>query len=603
MRDFPCYKLKKNHMSGIPQKSLFLDVETYQKQEGKDIHHFLRLAWTCRLNYYHDKHEFHEDWCYWTKSSELWKYVESLVYAKKALWVFGHNVYFDMQSSGFFKFMTRAKWLKRFSYDKGLTYILAITKDKKRINCVSTTNYFPTSLAKLGKVLGIEKGEVDFDNTSESELSKYCKIDVRIIVEAMKSFWRFIYENDMGKFRYSKAAQAMGAFRHRFMQDNIYIHREVDVSEFERKAYHGGRTECFQIGNIDGGPFVSLDINSMYPFVMKNFAYPTKLIDELENPDLSLLPNILDNYNVVCEAIVNTPVPAYAIKHNNRTVFPIGEFMVNLCSTGTRYALEAGHLKDIRLMYVYEKAHIFTSYINHFYAIKEELSRKGETFWIVIVKHFLNNLYGKWAQKRPINELRDEIDFEGYSREEIFDCETGATETITKCMNTIEINFGEETAPSSFVAIAAHITENSRFYLWGIMERLGLENLYYCDTDSVIIKENSVHKLNDILDNYELGKLEVQYKTNKLIIHACKHYETDTAIKLKGIPKRATLNEKGEYVYTYFPGQSTHLRKGYQDYYVSTEMRKRLKKEYTKGIVHPSGRVTPFVFSNGKILH
>jgi len=61
------------------------------------------------------------------------------------------------------------------------------------------------------------------------------------------------------------------------MKEKIYIHDQVTTSEFEREAYFGGRVECFRLGNFTDEFFYNIDVNSMFPSVMKENLYPVKL--------------------------------------------------------------------------------------------------------------------------------------------------------------------------------------------------------------------------------------------------------------------------------------------------------------------------------------
>ncbi|GAH84904.1 unnamed protein product, partial [marine sediment metagenome] len=195
----------------------------------------------------------------------------------------GHNVFFDMQASGFYQHFTQRGWQLKFYYDKGLTYILKCRKGKSTITVISSTNWFDFSLARLGAALGYPKSDIDFKVATSEELKAYCKVDVEILVKALNVYIDFILLHDLGRFSLTKASQAFTAYRHRFMPRQILIHSEQEVINLEREAYIGGRCECFQIGKISGGPFVTLDVNSMYPYVMKEQKYPWKLAGYYEN--------------------------------------------------------------------------------------------------------------------------------------------------------------------------------------------------------------------------------------------------------------------------------------------------------------------------------
>ncbi len=64
----------------------------------------------------------------------------------------------------------------------------------------------------------------------------------------------------------------------------------IDMERFDliaNEIYHGGRTEVYKrFTEIDA---VSLDINSLYPHVMKKYKYSIKFHKEIKNPSFNLL--------------------------------------------------------------------------------------------------------------------------------------------------------------------------------------------------------------------------------------------------------------------------------------------------------------------------
>jgi len=174
------------------------------------------------------------DWKFWDKTYEMNKYMEGLVNEKECLYIFGHNLFFDLQASDFFHFFNLFEWEVEFVYDKGLTYILIITNGRRTIKAVSTTNYFAASLSKLGNALGIPKLDVNFGKVQATELRRYNKRDCEIIIRAIQEYIDFIRVNDLGKFCLTRSSQAFQAFRHRFMNVPIYLHKDEKVKELER---------------------------------------------------------------------------------------------------------------------------------------------------------------------------------------------------------------------------------------------------------------------------------------------------------------------------------------------------------------------------------
>ncbi len=599
IRQFDQRLLKKNHATNMPTRILYYDTETKQQQDDYMTKHRMKIAWTCYNRKRSKKETPTDKWTFWNDTEQVNKYIDSLAHEKTNLYVFGHNIYFDLQSSDFFYYFTKWGWVLDFIYDKGLTYILKIHKDKKVITLLSTTNFYPVGLAKLGEIAGIPKLDVDFEEVSEEDLSIYCKRDVEIIKTTMESWFAFILSHDLGSFSLSRAGQSFRGYRHRFMHNRINLHDEDDIIEFERSAYMGGRVECFFIGECKRGPFVTYDINSMYSFVMRNNQFPTRLVDYIENPGLDKVRSILQRFLVVAEVELNTDEPAYAFRYQGQIIFPQGRFKTFLCTPGVDYALDRDHLISVKRLALYEKNSIFNEYVDYFYALKLKYRQEDNGIMENISKHMLNNLYGKFAQKAPMIDEEIEITFDGYYRQEIPDLVTGKVEIVTKLFNKLFIQYGEIPSKTSFAAIAAHITEYARLYLWDIIKGLGVNRVLYCDTDSIKLRKSDIGKIKHELSESILGALKLEDESERLTIYAPKDYATEKKEVIKGVPKNAVKVSDNEYHYDQFRKQSTHLRGQITRYFIVQPVKKVLKRDYRKGEVLKSGKVKPFVLSDG----
>jgi DNA polymerase type B, organellar and viral len=597
IRDFPSYILRKNHKTSIPNRLVYFDTETTQEDLGVEQFHKFKLGWSCYVQQRADRGKNTEVWEYWDDTYGFNAWLQNKCKQKTTLTLIGHNIFYDLQVSGFFKYFTLWGWKLSFCYNKGLTYILVIRKDKAVLRALSTTNYFNTSLKALGEMIGLEKLDVDFDTVSDEELSVYCRRDVEIVKLAMEKYMSFLAHNDMGKFCMSKSGQAFAAFRHRFMNKKIYIHGLEDVSEFERNAYYGGRVECFRLGKQKGGPFVVYDVNSLYPFVMRTYQYPSRLIDYQDYPDMDMLKCAINNRAVIAEVRLRTDEPAYALRKDKKVLFPIGTFNTFLCTEGLRYAIAHNHLLEVIRAYYYEKEWIFQDYVDYFYELRKHYKSENNYEYEQFCKYLLNTLYGKFGQKTTLEEIWEDITYDGYYREEVLDLTTGKKNIITKLFNVCVEQWGEKTAKNAFVAIAAHVTEYGRFTLWKILNAIGRDKVLYCDTDSVMIRKNDVQFIDYPINQTDLGALKKEQVYRTLILHGPKDYQTDKNMKRKGIPKNAEEIEPNKYQYTQWMKQDTHLRRQVEDRYITRTTIKTLKRKYEKGIVNADGSVDPFTFS------
>lgn len=586
--------IRANHAVCFPQNYIFFDSETKKTVLENSERHDFKMAWGCHVEVRPKRDKNTEKWKFFRRSFELCDWIETQTREKRALWLFSHNLFFDLQVAGFFDYFSARDWKLDFIYERGLSYILIIRKDKRTIKGVSTTNYFDTSLKEIGKLVGYDKLKVDFDTASDEDLATYCRRDVEILKLAIERYFAFLKEHDLGKFGLTKASQAFNAFRHRFMKTKIFVHSVPDVIELEKDCYMGGRVECFHIGKISREKTVSLDVNSMYPFVMSRYLYPSRFLAYHENYNMKYLPAHLEKFCAVAEVLVDTPEPHFAVRQNGKIIFPVGRFRCYLCTRGLSLALARKYLKGVIAISFYRAEDLFTEYMDFFYDLKSRYDREGNKIYRKLVKYFMNCLYGKFGQFKPISESQEDgSGLAGY-REDWFDESTGEHGIEYKIMNTVVREHGKEISPNSLVAVCAHVTEDARLHLDEIISGIGRERVLYCDTDSVKIRKADMDRVKATIDPVKLGALKLEEEHKRLEIIGPKSYITDKHRILKGIPKRAVKTGKLRYSFTYFPRQVTHLRNKNTSYFEARPMEKVLKPKYDKGLVTSSGRVGPF---------
>lgn len=616
--DYPCRKLRKLSSQTRPEHLLFIDTETKtqlakQTADGVVIasgwdeilydyeldvieQHRLKIGWTCFCKYEKGRGLRGDIWYLWRDTKRLWTYVTQLATSKTPLFIFGHNIFFDLQVSDFFYYLTLWGWTLDFVYDKGLVYILIIRKGRKCIKCISTTNYFPAKLEEVGTFLGVPKLSIDFNKCSEKELIRYCKRDTLILRKLINHYLLFIDKHDLGKFHFAKGGQAFGAYRYRFMNKAIYPHSNEKVQELELKAYGGARTECKFLGKVKGNSFVALDVNSLYGYVMKKNEFPKKLIHYVEYPTLDMLSNALKSFCVIAKVQIDTNETAYLKHYQFKAFFPLGRFEAYLCTEGLRYALKHNHIFSIIEMAVYEKVDLFSEYVDYFAALKEKYAREKNSIMRHFAKDILNSLYGKFAQRRDVLVSEYRIDYKGYYKEQTYDTILRRTETLTKMFNKVWITYGSEFCSNSFIAISAHVTEYARFYLYKIMKQVGIDNVLYTDTDSLKIRTKHLPKLKKYIHPYKLGMLKIEDRFKEFEIYGAKYYRTEKELKIKGVPHNAKKIGKYKYQYTSFLKQSTHLRAQVTRFSITQQVVKVVKPFYNKGIVLKSGRIIPITF-------
>lgn len=591
--DRPSHRLKREKTLSIPRHFIFFDTETEQvRQDNGDILQVFKLGWAVYYRRSYGRHLETYIWYNYDTIELFWQFLFDHVEAKQRLWVIARNIVFDFTVVKGWKHLKEAGYKLNFFHNNGTCVIVTVRKGSKSIAFLDSMNWFRESLAKTGERIGIPKIDIDFNTCTLQELSDYCRNDVLIELENFKLFIRFLTANSIARLCYTIPSTAMAAYLFRHYHTEIWIHNNKEAIELERAAYKGGRCECFYIGDLSHETYYTLDVNSLYPSVMRYNVYPVKYKQILHDISTSRLQDMLKAFSVVAKVMVETDEPPYAIKRE-RTIFPVGTFEATLCTPELKYALEHGHIKQVIDCVFYEQAEIFTSYVNTIYALRQEFKSAGVAEYQNLCKLLMNSLYGKFGQKSEdwvkIGDCPGEPD-----REELL--YTPSSRTVQKLrylLGEVFISKSSGECYNSFPAISAHVTAFARMYMYELMKVCGEGNFVYCDTDSLIVNDKGYNNLQEYIDEAELGKLKHEETIDSLVIRGLKDYSTNSKTVVKGVRKTATKLSDGVYRQESWPSFKGILKSGDCNEYKVTHVVKHLSRNYTKGNVLQTGYVLP----------
>lgn len=593
----PPHAIKGEKSFAMPRHLLFFDTETRMKKKPNgDVEHSLRLGWACYWRRGEAKRDDIETWHNFKTCKAFWQFLFSCTGKRVKLWCMARNLSFDFTILQGWKYLKQEGYTLKFFHSKGATTIISVTKDTSSIVFLDSMNWFVESLEKTGKRIGIPKMHVDFEKCTESELNTYCRNDVLIEKENFSLFIRFLTENHIARLCYTQGSTAMAAYLAGHYKTPIWIHNNKEAIDLERASYKGGRVEAFHIGDIKGGPFTVVDVNSLYPFVMGQYEYPCKYLAQVHYPTLPQFTDYLRQYAVVAEVVIQTPVSVYPIR-TERTLFPVGHFRACLCTPELQYAENHGHIEKVIRAILYNKADLFSTYVNSLYTMRVEFRAAGNEAYVELCKKLMNTLYGKFGQRSEDWEKVAEDPNEPDHYEYLIESDKPGKTTLRWIMGECFECVGKGESFDSFPAIAAHVTAYGRMHLWGLMCKAGKGNYFYCDTDSLIVNSKGLKRLKAEMSETELGKLKVVEVSNKLIVHGLKDYETDSKTVTKGIRRNAEKLSDDSFAQDKWPSIQGMLRSGCTDMYIVERQVKHLARTYEKGTVLPDGSVVPLLLS------
>lgn len=374
-----------------------------------------------------------------------------------------------------FKFLLPALVERKFKIDifeNGSRIMLIKCSDGKNSwHFVDSYFMLPQAQKKLCESFDVphQKVDIDFDSLKESDfykpdMLKRLKNDCIGLYEIIKKYQKWGLNRD--KLKPTIASQSMYIFRNRYLQERLFKVSE-EAEEFIRKSYYGGRTEIFKMYGED---LKYYDANSLYPTVMLEDMPCGRAVWTS-----TFQPERIGFYDIEVD-MPNIEIPFIPYCHNKKLYFPYGKFNTHVTSVEIKTLIrEKIKFKIKRGIYFTDKQKLFKDYIKDLYKIKEKADPKSMDY--TISKLLMNSLYGKFAQKR--NNERIVIPS---------DPKQIVEENLKPYYEELNLYKKEEKNKSNFILpyISSYITALARGSLYEKMREVGFNNVYYCDTDSII---------------------------------------------------------------------------------------------------------------------
>ena len=612
--------------ANIPRRFFLFDTETTMPAPNDTIHK-QELVLGCATYLEFDKlgQERKRIEYVFYNTTEFMECVSIHLKKNKLLWAMAHNIAFDIRVLNLPYLLYKNGITTEFPINNGQVFIWKVKTSLGNVQFVDSMNYLSSTLSQVGQDLDIPKIDIDLDNHTDNELLLYCKNDVYILEMFIKQYTSWLRDNDLGAMAVTRASQAMKTFRYKFMTHDIFTSNNGKILELERAAYFGGRTEAFYIGNPNDAPYYYLDINSAYPHAMLSERLP---IEPLLNPkpySIEMLTILMENSYAQADVTISTTIPFVPFKYShkdytvqvsengqnkdklssirNRLLFPIGTIRTNLHDTELRYALKHDMILEVHNAVLYKTAPIFKDFVEYFHREKQSAENSGNTTIRLFTKLLLNSLYGKFGQrnyhtieilgteqlKEQIMDIYDLDRDRHYKRYEWY----GHTYMIAR--------WGE--GLFSVPSIAGAITAIARMNLWNFITIAGMENVFYVDTDSLMVNRQGYTNLLPYIQPEVMGMLKLEATTDVLYISGAKDYAFDGYPKTKGIPRNAIETSEGVYAYWQWEGLKTWVKRGGDTEPLIWQTTKRRISSYNKGIVSNDGYVTPHRVYGRAVMH
>lgn len=465
---------------------------------------------------------------------------------------------------------------------------------RHKFTFADSLNIFQFSVKEIGQSLGIEKMELD-NKFKEGEVNTVTEKDIEYCFRDCEIIWKALHKifTICGSVRMTLAGLSLDYFKNTFIKSQISFNEKYVYEFFD--SYYGGRVEAFKIGKTKAWKY---DVNSMYPWAMKNAKFPDpRFLKKEHDVTVERLLHYLKRYEGLasCQVIhrkqkIGTLPYRHETKNGNKLTFPVGRFSGVWNFNELRYAIKTGSVSIVKVNYcIIGKAK--KSPFSQFVSVVYKLRQTSEGIDKTIYKLILNSLYGKFAQRiKFTTEYHKEVPYEKIKRlqRQGIDYELQMfSQDREDCYLNIRKS-KDEYLRHTIPLFSSYITSASRIRLLQYMQA-NEKGLVYVDTDSVCTTVKRNYNSSKLGELKEEPEIMVEIYGNKS--YKQKKGETEQT-KIKGIPKSAIKLKSGTYQFKKMVKSKEALRRQIDagDFVI---VEKELSMQYDKRIVDKKGQTKP----------
>lgn len=384
-------------------------------------------------------------------------------------------------------------------------YEIAVYSEKKRLLFTfrDSLHLLPGKLDALAKNLCPElgsKGSISYEDvrletlsTMKDSLLAYMEQDILLLGGIMQKFQDLYYKSyqaDIVK-KLTTASLALSLFREKYydIQKHCIHIPNQNEDTFIRRGYYGGHTDAY---TPYGENLYYYDVNSLYPFIMKEYQMPGGIPvrhSNLESMELDSMFGFLEVY-VECPNSIKKPFLPYRNKKDGTLIFPTGAFVGVYYSEELKYARDIGYTIIPICGYLFDKMESpFKGYVNTLFESRSNAKKMGNDALSYVYKLLMNSLYGRFGinPQSTRTEMCDKSRRDSLFRRAEYMGEVFIREDLYMVSYLTNPGKGPsywDPPKNSAVQLAAAITASARIYMYKYISR---EDCYYTDTDSIVL--------------------------------------------------------------------------------------------------------------------
>lgn len=353
--------------------------------------------------------------------------------------------------------------------------MLKVTKGSSTWSILDSARTLPDTLDNLAHCF-LNERKMEIEDYSTLHLNpkryEYLKRDCVLLYGVLSRYFSLLHDKLGGQAGISAASTALATYRTSYQRDTL-----PDISDkaasLARAGYYGGRCEPFRREFKGPGILHCYDVNSLYPWAMRQHMPVEEIDAKGYHPELC-------GFVDCTVSVQKTLLPILPCRTENRLLFPTGTWRGVFSTAELHLAQKYGQILTLKYhdAVYFRTEPIFNDYVDKLFAFRDKTAPDWDLATDRIAKINMNSLYGKFGSQ----ETRETI----HIRPTYDDMVDKQMQQMPSPLTNLEcfIEMTEIHTDYMLPQISAWVTALGRCRLVEGLLSAGIDP-YYCDTDSI----------------------------------------------------------------------------------------------------------------------
>jgi hypothetical protein len=319
-----------------------------------------------------------------------------------------------------------------------------------------------------------------------AECGQNAETEAHRLADVVEQCSSVLHLHSLGGWGLTAGSMAWRGWQSSYDGAPLYISSGRQGDALESRAVAGGHLFCRPTGE-DPVEAIAVDARSMYPWIATYRCQAVELISRgigAQDAEDYVYENPLAH---MADVEVETDVPIYPQRTERGVVYPVGRFRTVLCGPELEHAVKGDHVRRIHGANWYQLGSPLETYQSRVWSAREDCDGGVFPHASALIKRLGVSLVGKFHQYTDLwEEVYPDVGDPVWGTWQHFRPNRPALQYRARA-GVVEVCWGRELSRHAIPSIPLWIWSWGRMRLWSWILAAGVANVYYADTDGLIV--------------------------------------------------------------------------------------------------------------------